>query len=122
MKTFGIQVCFCYLRNLRDPLNFCLNFAVRIGVMFIRHGYLRVYTSDFYKLEISLERRYMSIRWCKEHANIRICYMIFFNRKNCGVLEILVLIMRDACGVVLIRLEYHTNCTSDFFFINLVSA
>ena len=64
----------------------------------------------------------MSIRWCKTIANIRICYMIF-TRKNCGILEFFGLIMRDACEVVLIRLEYdyHTICTSDFF-INLVSA
>ena len=52
-----------------------------MGVMFIRHGYLKVYTSDFYKLGISLKRRYMSIRWCKENANIRICSMIFLLAK-----------------------------------------
>ena len=82
--------------------------------MFIRHGYLNIYTSEFYKLGISLRRRYMSIRWCKENANIRICSMIFYSQKL-WILEILGLIMRDACGVVLIRLEYHTICTSDFY-------
>ena len=57
----------------------------------------------------------MSIRWCNKSANILISSMFFFTRKNCGILEILGLIMRDACGVVLIRLEYHTICTSDFY-------
>ena len=38
-----------------------------------------------------------------------------FTRKNCGILEISGLIMRDACGMMLIRLEYHTICTSDFY-------
>ena len=62
----------------------------------------------------------MSIRWCKENANIRICSMIFYTLKNCGILEILGLIMRDACGVVLIRLEYHTMTgTATRFFGNL---
>ena len=41
--------------------------------------------------------------------------MIFYTRKICRILEILGLIMRDACGVVLIRLEYHTICKSDFY-------
>ena len=52
-----------------------------MGVMFIRHGYLKVYISDFYKLGISLKRRYMSIRWRKENADIRICSMIFYSQK-----------------------------------------
>ena len=56
----------------------------------------------------------MSIRWCKENANIHICSMFFYSQKL-WILEILGLIMRDACGVVLIRLEYHTICTSDFY-------
>ena len=57
--------------------------------------------------------------WCKENANIRICFMIFFTRKNCGILEILGYIMQDACGVVLNRLEYHTICTSDFYIFGI---
>ena len=56
----------------------------------------------------------MSLRWCKKNANIGIFSYDFFTRKNCGILEILGLIMRDACGVVLIRLEYHTICTSEY--------
>ena len=56
----------------------------------------------------------MSLRWCKENANIGIFFYDFFTRKNCGILEILGLIMRDASGVVLIRLEYHTICTSEY--------
>ena len=56
----------------------------------------------------------MCLRWCKENANIGIFFYDFFTRKNCGILEILGLIMRDACGVVLIRLEYHTICTSEY--------
>ena len=38
----------------------------------------------FYKLGISLKRRYMSIRWRKENATIRICYMIFLLAKVAG--------------------------------------
>ena len=45
---------------------------------------------------------------------IFVLFYDFFTHKNCGILEILGLIMRDGCGVVLIRLEYHTICKSDF--------
>ena len=35
--------------------------AVHMGVLLVRHRYLNIYTSDFYKLVISLKRRYSSI-------------------------------------------------------------
>ena len=63
---------------------FWLKLCVSMGVMFIRHRYLKIYISEFYQLGISLKRRYMSIRWCKENANIRICSMIFLLAKNAG--------------------------------------
>ena len=34
------------------------------GVLLVQHGYLNTYTSDFYKLGISLKRRYLPIRKC----------------------------------------------------------
>ena len=51
----------------------------------------------FYKFGISLKGNYLSIRWCKDNADIYILYDNF-TRKNYGIVENTVFTIRDARG------------------------
>ena len=42
-----------------------------MGVMLVRHNYLNIFISYFYKLGNDLKRSYLSFRWCKYIAKIR---------------------------------------------------
>ena len=72
------------------------------------------YTSDFffYKFGISLKRSCISIRLCKENANIRILYD-FLLAKIAGSSKIL-LLPSGTHGVMLIRHNYLSIFTSHF--------
>ena len=71
-----------------------------MGVLLVRHRYLNIYTSEFYKLVISSKRRYSPIRKYYKNAKIRDFDMNILLSKFAGSSKIWLIVCGTHGGVI----------------------